>query len=323
MPRSFRVTAYGQLPALCELKRETLAKGEIRLRISACGLNFADLLMVEGRYQDTPATPFTPGLEVAGEVIEISEGCGEISVGQRVAVFCGAGGLAEEGVFEAAACLPIPDGMPDDHAAGFQIAYGTSHLALTRRARLRAGERLLVLGAAGGVGLTAVEIGKAMGAHVTAVARGAEKCATAQAAGADEVLDSDLGLERLIAEVKGAGGADVVYDPVGGELFTLAMKSARREARILSIGFASGTVPLVAANHLLVKNIDLIGFYWGGYMKFAPDVLRESLNELMSLYEAGKICPHISHQLPFEQALEGLELLRERKSTGKVVITMG
>lgn len=323
MPHALRVQAYGQSPELIELERPTLAMGEVRVRIRACGLNFADLLMIEGRYQDTPQAPFTPGLELAGEVIELGEGCGDLAIGQRVAIFSGQGGLAEEGVFDAAACLPLPDTMPDDHAAGFQIAYGTSHLALTRRARLQRGQRLLVLGAAGGVGLTAVEIGKALGAHVTAVARGSEKCAVAQKAGADLVLDSDSGIDALIQQIKDAGGADVIYDPVGGDLFQVAVKTANREGRILAIGFASGEVPPVAANHFLVKNIDLIGFYWGGYMKFAPEALRGSIAELMTLYEQGKIHPHISHVLPLDRAGEGLELLRARRSTGKVVIKIG
>ncbi|MEP5089039.1 MAG: NADPH:quinone oxidoreductase family protein, partial [Paracoccaceae bacterium] len=179
---------------------------------------------------------------------------------------------------------------------------------------------LLVLGAAGGVGLTAVEVGKLMGARVMACARGADKLAIAQQAGADHLIDSSTA--DLRAEVKKLGGADVVYDPVGGELFEAAFRACNPEARILTIGFASGEVPKILANHLLVKNISVLGFYWGGYMNFKPEVIIQSLTELISWYSDGKITPHISHTLPLEQAAEGMELLRSRKSTGKVVITV-
>jgi NADPH2:quinone reductase len=208
--------------------------------------------------------------------------------------------------------------MSSAEAAGFQVAYGTSHLALTRRARLAAGETLLVLGAAGGVGLTAVEIGKALGARVIAVARGADKLAVAKAAGADHLIDASA---DLTAEVRALGGADVVYDPVGGAAFTAAMRACNREARILTIGFASGEVPQIPANHLLVKNITVIGFYWGGYLAFDTQAVVDSLGELMDWYAAGRIRPHVSHILPLERAGEALELLASRKSTGKVVVT--
>jgi len=193
--------------------------------------------------------------------------------------------------------------MPPEQAAGFQVAYGTSHLALTRRAHLKKGETLLVLGAAGGVGLTAVEVGKAMGATVIAVARGADKCEVAKAAGADHVLDAS---DDITAKVKALGGADVVYDPVGGDATKSALRATNREGRVIVIGFASGDLPDLRANHLLVKNIDIIGFYWGGYMKFNPDALTQSMAELMEWYVS--------------QTAEALELLRSRKSTGKVVI---
>ena len=288
------------------------------LKIEACGLNFADLLMAKGTYQDTPSAPFTLGMEVCGVVIAQGDGVTQPKIGARVAVFGGQGGLAEEGVFPAALCQLVPDGMSAPQAAGFQVAYGTSHLALTRRAKLKAGETLLVLGAAGGVGLTAVEIGKAMGATVIAVARGAEKCAIAKAAGADYAFDASA---DITAEVKSLGGADVVYDPVGGEAFAAALRATNREGRILTIGFASGDVPKIAANHLLVKNIDVIGFYWGGYLKFNPEAVTTSMSELFDMFTAGKLHPHVSHVLPLDQAGDAMELLRSRKSTGKVVVT--
>ncbi len=316
--RAFQITSFDDPPKLADIPCPAPAKGEVVLQIEACGLNFADLLMAKGSYQDTPAPPFTLGLEVCGIVMAQGEGVTTPAIGARVAVFGGQGGLAEQGVFPAHLCVPVPEGMTPPEAAGFQVAYGTSHLALTRRARLQEGERLLVLGAAGGVGLTAVEIGKAMGATVIAVARGADKLAVAKAAGADFLLDADCDLK---AEVRALGGADVVYDPVGGAAYTAAMGATNREGRIITIGFASGTVPQIPANHLLVKNITAIGFYWGGYLKFNPTALTESMTELLHWYAQGRLKPHISHVLPLARAQEALELMRSRKSTGKVVVT--
>ncbi len=321
--RAFQVFDHIRSPELYEGIGVIPATGEVLIRIEACGLNFADLLMAKGTYQDTPKTPFTLGMEVCGVV----EGYGPATEGQnqglpaigtRVAVFGGSGGLADFGCFPAERCVEVPDQMPSTEAAGFMVAYGTSHLALTRRARLRAGETLLVLGAAGGVGLTAVEIGKALGATVIAVARGQDKLAVAKAAGADHLIDAS---EDLVARVRGLGGADVVYDPVGGDSFLNAIRCANREARLITIGYASGDVPKIPANHLLVKNIDVIGFYWGGYLTFAPKVLTDSLAELFQWYAQGRIKPHVSHVLPLDRAAEALELLASRKSTGKVVVT--
>ena len=293
---------------------------EIRVKVSACGLNFADLLMIKGTYQDTPPLPFVPGLEVAGTILSVGEAVQGFALGDRVSAYCGAGGLAEEVNVHASRCRTVPENMSDDVAAGFQIAYGTSHLALTRRARLQTHETLVVLGAAGGVGLTAVEIGKALGARVIGVARGAEKLNIARAAGADETLDA--GTDDLRGALKALGGADVIYDAVGGDLGEAALRALKPEGRFLAIGFASGTVPKPKLNHLLVKNIDVIGFYWGGYLSFAPQVLNDSLAELMDWHRDGRISPHISHKLPFDQALEALDLLKTRQATGKVVVTL-
>ncbi len=317
--RAFQVTDFAAPPRITDIVAPIPSKGEILLQIHACGLNFADLLMAKGTYQDTPKPPFTLGMEVCGTVVAQGPGVTSPAIGTRVAVFGGQGGLAEQGVFPADLCRTIPNEMPAEVAAGFQVAYGTSHLALTRRARLCAADTLLVLGAAGGVGLTAVEIGKALGATVIAVARGAEKLAAAKAAGADHLLDSDT--DDITAGVKALGGADVVYDPVGGALFTAAMKACNREARVLTIGFASGDVPQIPANILLVKNITVIGFYWGGYLKFDPKALTDSLADLMQMYVDGRLAPHVSHTLPLEQASGALDLLAKRKATGKVVVT--
>ncbi|MFU8823612.1 NADPH:quinone oxidoreductase family protein [Yoonia sp.] len=316
--RAFQVTSFDTSPALLDIPVPSPAAGEVLLDIAACGLNFADLLMAKGSYQDTPAPPFTLGLEVCGTVIAQGAGVSTPAIGTRVAVFGGKGGMAEKGVFPAALCRPVPDSMTAEVAAGFMVAYGTSHLALTRRAHLQKGETLLVLGAAGGVGLTAVEIGKAMGACVIAVARGADKLEVARAAGADHVIDSDD--QDIKAAVKALGGADVVYDPVGGDAFKAALGACKPEARVVVIGFASGDVPQVPANILLVKNISVIGFYWGGYLKFQPEALSASLAELLDWLAEGRLRPHISHVLPLENAAEALELMRSRASTGKVVI---
>ena len=317
--RAFQVTAFDQPPSLVDVPRPSPAPGEVLLEIEACGLNFADLLMANGTYQDTPAPPFTLGMEVCGIVRETGDGVSEPTIGTRVAVFGGDGGFAEFGVFPAHLCLTLPDGMPSDTAAGFQVAYGTSHLALTRRARLQKGETLAVFGAAGGVGLTAVEIGAAMGAHVIAVARGADKLAIAKAAGAAITIDSEDG--DLAAAMKAAGPIDVAYDPVGGAAFDAGFRAMAREGRILIIGFASGEVPKVPGNIALVKNVDVIGFYWGGYFKFAPNVLTDSLRVLLDWYSDGRLSPHISHSIPLDRAGEALELMRSRKSTGKIVVT--
>ncbi len=318
--RAFQVSEDGSPATLAQIDTPTPAKGEVGISIVACGLNFADLLMQTGQYQDTPPAPFTLGMEVAGTVKSLGEGVSTPTIGTRVAVFGGQGGLADFGCYDARVAIEIPDKMSMTDAAAFQIAYGTSHVALGYRANLKAGETLLVLGAAGGVGLTAVEIGKLMGATVIAVARGADKLEIARKAGADHVIDA--GVDDLRGALKGLGGVDVVYDPVGGDLFKAAFRACNPEARILSIGFASGDVPNVPTNHLLVKNITVMGFYWGGYMKFKPEVIADSLRELFAWYDAGKLHPHVSHVLPLEQAGDGIELLRTRKSTGKVVIEM-
>ena len=318
--RAVQLDRFGGTPAMVDIPAPEPGPGQIRLRIAACGLNFADLLMLKGQYQDTPETPFTMGMEVSGVVEALGPGVTAPALGTRVAVFAGHGGLAEAGVFEASRAVPIPDAMPFDEAAGFLVAYGTSHLALAHRAGLKQGERLLVLGAAGGVGLTAVELGAVMGAEVIAVARGAEKLEVARRAGARHLIDSETADIR--AEVKALGGADVVYDAVGGAAFDAALRATRPEGRILTIGFASGEVPQIPANILLVKNISVMGLYWGGYLSFAPEVLTESLSQVMDLYAAGQVHPHISARFPLERTSEALEMLRSRKSTGKVVVTM-
>ncbi len=316
--KAFAITHAGAEPQLIDIPRPIPGAGEVLIRVSACGLNFADILMAKGTYQDTPNPPFSLGLEVSGIVVETGPDVAAPAAGTRVAAFIGSGGLAEYAVVPVERCIEVPDSMTDVIAAGFQIAYGTSHLALTRRAGLQAGETLVVLGAAGGVGLTAVEIGAALGARVIAIARGEAKLEIARAAGAQHTIEASADIRE---ELKALGPSNVVYDAVGGEVGSAALRALAPEGRYLAIGFASGDVPEVKLNHLLVKNIDVMGFYWGGYLKFNGAALRDSLDALMKMHAAGQLAPHVSHTLPLSQAGEALALLRDRKSTGKVVVT--
>lgn len=319
---AFQVTKPGQAPALGPLDRPEPGPGEARIRIIACGLNFADLLQIDGRYQERAIPPFTLGMEIAGFVDALGPGTDGLAPGSRIAVLAPSGGLAEYACVSAAACLPLPDAMSFEAAAAFQIAYGTSHVALMRRAALRPGETLLVTGAAGGVGLTAVELGKLCGARVIAVARGAEKLAVARAAGADDLIDSEevRAPASLKAALKALGGVDVAYETVGGDMFMAALGAMRPEGRLLTIGFAGGTIPQIPANLLLVKNLSVIGLYFGGYSAFAPKVLADSTAALLDLFAQGRLHPHIGHVLPLARAGDALDLLRARQSTGKVVV---
>ncbi|MEZ5825430.1 MAG: NADPH:quinone oxidoreductase family protein [Geminicoccaceae bacterium] len=299
-------------------------RGEVRIAVSAAGLNFADLLMVKGRYQDKLEPPFTPGLEIAGRIDAVGEDVQDLAVGDRVLALVDGGGFAEMAIARALDVVPLPETIDDVTAAGFAIAYGTAHGALAWRASIRPGERLLVHGAAGGVGLTAVEVGKRMGAHVTATARGADKLAIAREHGADEVIDSAS--DDLVATLKGAhGGAgfDVVYDPVGGEVFDASLRAIAWEGRIIAIGFASGTVPQVPANILLVKNVAVSGFYWGSYRRKDPARLRDSLTTLLAWHGEGALRPLVSETFPLERAVDALDVIRSRRARGKVVLTTG
>lgn len=316
--RLWQITSFDTPPRLITADCPHPAAGEVLVRVRSCGLNFADLLMARGTYQATPPLPFTPGLELAGEVAALGPDTDGPAPGTRVAAHVAQGGLAEYACVAVQRLVTLPDTMPFDHASAFPIAYGTSHLALTHKARLQPGETLLVTGAAGGVGLTAVELGKRMGARVIATARGAQKLAVAQAAGADHLIDSDA--PDLKDRLKALGGVDVVYDTVGGAGFDAALRATRPDGRILCIGFAGGDVPKPAANILLVKNVSVIGFWWGGYFDSAPHLVMDSLTTLMGWYANGGLRPHISHHLPMDALPEGLALLRDRKATGKVVV---
>ncbi|MEM7520784.1 MAG: NADPH:quinone oxidoreductase family protein [Pseudomonadota bacterium] len=316
--RAMQVTEYDSPLRLCDVDKPKPSAGEVLVRVETCGMNFGDTLMIKGTYQEKPPLPFTLGMELAGVVEAIGEGVTDLAVGQRIAAYHGYGGLAEYAALPAAICVPVPDEMSAVDAAAFLVAYGTSHVALDYKAHLAAGERLLVLGASGGVGLTAVELGKLMGAEVIACARGAEKLEICAKAGADHLINSDTDDIRTI--VKELGGADVVYDPIGGDQFKAALRATNPEGRILPLGFASGEVPQIPANIVLVKNISVIGLYWGGYATVNPKVLTDSFKVLFDWYAAGKLTPHVSNVLPLEQANEALDLLRSRKATGKVVV---
>ncbi len=316
--KAFQVTNFEKTPTIEDIQTPTPKPDQIRLKIMSCGLNFADILLKNGTYQETPELPFVLGMEVSGVVDVLGSNITNFSVGDRVAVFGGQGGLAEYGCFDVSRCVQLPQKMNFDDAAAFQIAYGTSHLALGYKAQTKPGDTLLVLGASGGVGLTAIQLGKLMGARVIGVARGTEKMEVIKKEGADFVLDSDD--PDLVSRLKDLGGIDIVYDAVGGDQFKSAFKSCNPEARIILIGFASGNLPQLKANHLLVKNVTVHGFYWGGFLQFKPNVVTESLKQLFEWHESGQIKPHISHKFTLDQAEDALDLLKNRKSTGKVVV---
>lgn len=299
------------------------AAGQLRVRVRACGVNFADSLITRGQYQAQPQPPFSPGFEVAGEVSALGEGVTGFAVGDRVIAITPHGGYAEQVVVSVNRCVAMPAAMPWEHGAAFPVIFGTSHVALWHRAKLQAGETLVVHGASGGVGLTAVAIGKQLGATVIATASSPDKLAVAREHGADRLIDTSREdvRERIKALTDGRG-ADVVYDPVGGELFTASLRSIAFEGRILVIGFAGGTVPQIPANHLLVKNVDVIGLNWPAYAELQPQVMTESFRILLQWYLAGAIRPYVSAVYRLERAVDAVEQVVARKSTGKVVLTM-
>jgi len=310
--------------SLGELPSPDLPAGCVRIAVRAAGVNFADTLMAKGEYQVRPQLPFAPGLEAAGYVTEVSSDVEGIGVGDRVMACVDHGGYAEEAIARASDVYRIPDKMRFVEAAGFPIVYGTSHVGLVEKLKLKAGETLLVHGAAGGVGLTAVEIGKALGARVIATAGGPEKLEVAKKYGADDLIDyrkEDI-RERVKALTDGRG-ADAVYDPVGGSAFDASLRATVQGGRILVVGFASGTVPQIPANIILVKNISVIGYYWGAHRKLDPSLINRSFAELLDWFEQGRLKPHVSHVLPLADASKALALLTDRKSTGKVVLTIG
>lgn len=293
-------------------------KRQVAVRVHACGVNFADTLIVQGKYQERPELPFVPGSEVAGEVIALGEGVKGIALGQRVMALTSVGGFAEIALAAADTLIPLPDGIDFTDAAAFTVAYGTSHVALETRAQLKAGETLIINGASGGVGLTALEIGKMMGATVIGLASTEEKRALVAERGADHVFD--VADPDLRDKVKALGGADVGYDVVGGDAFNTMLRCMKFEGRLLTVGFASGEIPQVPANLLLVKNISVVGVYWGSYARNNPSVLMKSLVQLTQWLKEGQLRPHVSAVYSLDEATKGLEALVNRQSVGKVVI---
>ncbi len=297
--------------------------GQVVISVKACGINFPDGLIVQGKYQTKPPLPFSPGLEVSGIIKEVGEGATGVKVGDRVIAFPGVGGLAEELVVGAGLTFPMPDSMDFASAAGFIITYATSHHALKPRGHLKPGETLLVLGAAGGVGLTAVELGKVMGARVIAAASSDEKLALCKQYGADEGINyTTENLRERIKAITGGKGVDVVYDPVGGELAEQAVRSLAWMGRFLVIGFAAGEIPKIPLNLLLLKSSSLVGVYWGAALKADPKAGREGVAELLEWYDQGKLKPYISATYPLARAAEAIEQVTGRQTKGKVVVVM-
>jgi NADPH:quinone reductase len=307
-----------------EVEPPAMIDGGVRIRVAAASLNFADVLLIAGTYQVKPELPFSPGIELAGEVVECAPGVDAVKPGDRVMAVLGHGAFVEEVVAPVSAVNRMPDTMDYVTAASFPVAYATSHLGLVYKAGLKAGETLLVLGATGGVGLTAVEIGKHLGATVIAVAGGADKLKVAAEYGADHVIDHRTeDVRARIKEVTDGRGADVVWDPVGGGAFEDAFRGVARGGRMVIIGFAGGTVQQIPANILLVKNITVMGYYWGGLRELEPDLLAQSFDEVIDWYADGHLKPHVSHTFALADAAAALETLMQRKSTGKVVLTTG
>ena len=298
----------------------TPGAGEVLIDVKATAVNYADAIMVAGRYQTRPPLPFSPGLETAGVVSRCGDGVGWLKPGDRVMAILAYGGLAEMAVASARETFTIPDGMSFEEAGAFPIAYISSHVAIRWQGRVEAGETLLVLGAAGGVGLTAVEIGKAMGARVIAGASTPERLGVAREHGADALVNYAIEnlTDRVLALTDGRG-ADVCFDPVGGDLFDAALSSLGWGGRILVVGFVGG-VQQIPANRLLVKNRAALGCSLRYFRWHAPDKLRRSVEELFRWYGEGKLKPCITHRLPLGRSVEAIRLLTDRKAHGKVVV---
>ncbi|MDH0288818.1 NADPH:quinone oxidoreductase family protein [Pseudomonas sp. GD04087] len=298
-------------------------KNEVLLQVHAAGVNFPDTLIIEGKYQFKPPFPFSPGGEAAGVVGAVGEKVSHVKPGDRVMALTGWGSFAEEVAVPGYSVMPIPDGMDFASAAAFGMTYGTSMHALKQRANLQPGETLLVLGASGGVGLAAVEIGKAMGAKVIAAASSEAKLEVAKAAGADVLINySEGSLKDKLKEITGGQGVDVIYDPVGGELFEEAFRSIAWNGRMLVVGFASGTIPALPANLTLLKGASLVGVFWGSFAQRQPQDNAANFQQLFKWFAEGKIKPLVSQTFPLEKAADAINHLGQRKAVGKVVVTV-
>jgi NADPH:quinone reductase len=296
-------------------------EGEVLVEVRAIGCNFPDILMVQGKYQVKPPLPFAPGHEVAGVVRAVGSGVTRARPGQRVLAMLGWGAYAELALAPATQTFLLPDKMSFEEAAGFGLVYQTSYCALAHRAELRADESLLVHGAAGGVGLAAVQIGKALGARVLATAGSAAKLDIARQSGADVLIDyrRENWVERVKAET-GGEGADVIYDPVGGDVFDGSTRCIAFEGRLLTIGFADGRIPSVAVNRILLKNISVVGVHWGLYQRRGSPLIDRWMDALFTLYQKGAIRPVIYRTWPLREAAAALAAIAGRESYGKVVL---
>jgi NADPH:quinone reductase len=296
--------------------------GEVVVGVKASGVNFPDTLIVQGKYQFKPPFPFSPGGEVAGVVTAIGEGVTHLKLGDAVIAFVGWGGFAEQVRCVAAQVMPMPPAVPFTLAASFVLAYGTSYHALKDRAHLQAGETLLVLGAAGGVGLAACEIGKALGARVIAAASTDEKLAICKQHGADELINySREDLRERVNTLTDKRGVDVVYDPVGGEWSEPALRSLAWKGRHLVVGFAAGEIPKIPLNLTLLKGASIVGVFWGAFLKNEPKVFAQNMRELFSLLSEGKLKPLVSATYPLARAADALNDMMQRKVVGKIVLT--
>lgn len=302
-----------------EVAPAPMKPGHIRIDVKAAGLNFPDILMVEGKYQMKPPFPFTPGSECAGIITEVADDVPHLKVGDRVAAMVQNGAFASECLAPMMVTWPIGD-MPFETAAGLALVYGTSYYGLKQRGSLKEGETLLVLGAAGGVGLAAVELGKAMGARVIAAASTDEKLAVCKAHGADEVINYSA--EDLKARMKELGGADVIYDPVGDKFAEPAMRTLKWYGRYLVIGFAGGNIPKIPLNLALLKSIDIRGVFWGTWTMKDPKGHRENMGEIISMLKSGKIKPRISGEYKLEEFAAACDELTGRRAMGKVILKM-
>ncbi len=305
-----------------EIADPVCGDGEVRIAVKASGVNFPDILMVEGKYQVKPELPFVPGLEVAGDIIECGAGVSHLKPGDRVLAFARYGGAhAEQIVLPAAIVTPIPDSMDYVTAAAFYVGYGTAHFALEYRGKVQPGETVLVLGAAGGTGLAAIEVSKMLGALVIAAASDADKLALCRAHGADETVNYRTeDLRDKVRELTEQQGVDVVFDPVGGEAFTQSVRCVGWEGRILVVGFASGDIPKVAANMILVKNFSVVGVVFGEHSRRYPDDTRKRMQDLLAAYDAGKLRPEVMRTYPLSEAREALATLAGRRAQGKLVL---
>ncbi len=296
-------------------------KNEVLIEVHAAGVNFPDTLIIEGKYQFKPPFPFAPGGEAAGVVAAVGEKITHVQPGDRVMALTGWGSFAEQVVVPAYNVMQIPKGMDFNSAAAFGMTYGTSMHALKDRGNLQPGETLLVLGASGGVGLAAVEIGKAMGAKVIAAASSAEKLAVAKAAGADELINyAEASLKDEVKRLTGGQGVDVIYDPVGGDLFDQAIRSIAWNGRLLVVGFASGRIPELPVNLTLLKGAAVVGVFWGSFAQRQPQDNLANFQQLFAWHAEGKLKPLVSQVFPLDQAAAAINALGQRKAVGKVVV---